>query len=1116
MSSELQQLEAAIAGLESQRALLGNAVADAALATLRTRHAALAATPLGPSQTLKQVTILFLDVVGSTMLAQHLDPEDIHTVMDGALARGTAIVEAHQGRVLQYAGDSLLAVFGAAGAREDDAERAVRAGLALLEEGRRHGEQVRQRHGHSGFDVRIGLHTGDVLLGGGVDAEGSIRGMTVNVAARMEQTAPAGALRISHDTYRHVRGVFDVEPQPPIEVKGADEPIVTYLVLRAKPRAFRVVTRGIEGVETHMVGRDAELEQLQDAFKRLYSDGKLAAVSVVAEAGLGKSRLLYEFENWAEARPEAFCTFQGRANPQTQSQPYGLLREIMAWRLQIADSDSMEAAKQKIEQGVVPLFTEDDGEDMAQGHAHLLGHLIGLDFAESKHIQGIRDDGKQIRNRGFHAAAQIFRRVVARDEAPIVLLLEDLHWADDSSLDFLNYLAQANRDVPMLMLGLTRPTLFERRSDWSSTDGIHQRIDLRPLDKSSSRMLANELLKKLPEIPAALRELITGGAEGNPFYMEELVKMLVDEGAIETGEDRWTVHPDKLLAAHVPQTLTGVLQARLDSLKSTEKLALQQASVIGFVFWDKALAAIDTSAIEALPGVTRRELVVPHPDASLDGVHEYAFKHQILHHVTYDTVLKRLRRDWHAKAATWLASLTGARANDFLAVTAEHFEKAEDSAQACEYFTRAAEHASQRFAHETALGYVVQAFALVVSTDLAMCWRLLDVRERTLDLQGRRAEQLADIDAMQRLADAMDDDRRRGEVALRRSGIALGTADFRAMENAAQQAMALAQRTGDGKLRLRAQHRLALALCRLGDAAAGKALAQDGLAAAQAQALRADEARFLGALVLVAATQNDRMVMLETIQQNLLIARELGDRPGEARALVTLGSSWLAFGACVQARFPLEEALRLARSIGLRASEPYALMNLSRLALWQGDDALALVHAQSALDIAIEVQDSLIETVALRGLGNAELALGRHAAAATAYERSRAVALAMALDSVDTDGATAGMAQAALARGDVAGALLVVEGLLVHLADAGTLDGTAAQQVIRLTCHRVLARVGDPRAADLLAAAHTELQAQAGAIADAALRHSFLNNIPDHREIVVTWQKSQATPQARK
>ena len=318
--TEQQQLEAAIAALEGQRSTLGDAVVESLLAAARAKLAALTLagrTAVGAAQTLRQVSILFLDVVGSTALAQRLDPEEISAVMDDALARGTAVVQAHDGKVLQYAGDSILAVFGADEAREDDAERAVRCGLALLELGKALGAEVRAAHGHDGFDVRVGVHTGGVLLGGGVDADGSIRGIAVNIAARMEQTAPAGALRISHDAYAQVRGLFEVERQEPLAVKGVDEPIQSYLVLRAKARSFRLGSRGIEGVATRMIGRDAELEALQDAFKRLFVDRKLAAVTVVADAGIGKSRLLYEFAAWSDARPESFFLFRGRATPQT-------------------------------------------------------------------------------------------------------------------------------------------------------------------------------------------------------------------------------------------------------------------------------------------------------------------------------------------------------------------------------------------------------------------------------------------------------------------------------------------------------------------------------------------------------------------------------------------------------------------------------------------------------------------------------------------------------------------------------------------------------------------------------------------------------------------------------
>ena len=1107
MAGERQQIENIIAGLESQRALLGDALVDAALAPLRARLTLLAMVPPDePLQALKQVSILFLDIVGSTRLGQHLDPEQTSEVMDGALAQFAAVVQRYGGKVLKYAGDSVLAVFGAGEVREDDAERAVRAGLALLEAGQEQGAQLHRQHGQHGFNVRVGVHTGGVLLGGGVDAEESIRGQAVNIAARMEQTAPPGTLRISHDTYRHVRGVFDVDPQPPLTVKGMDEPLATYFVRQAKPRAFRVATRGIEGVETRMIGRDAELGQLQQACRRLYDDSKMAVITVVAEAGVGKSRLLYEFGNWIETRPERFAIFQARAHPQTVSQPYGLLRDMLAWRLQIADSDSMDAAKAKVETEIVPLFETDDGDDMAQAHAHLLGHLIGLDFAESRHIKGIQDDGKQIRNRGFHAAAQLFRRIRARDGAPIVLMLEDLHWADDGSLDFLTYLTQVNRDVPMLMVALTRPTLFERRSGWGDIDGIHRRVDLNPLDEGASGLLADELLKKLPEVPATLRDVIMRGAEGNPYYMEELVKMLVDEGAIEIGADRWTVNLSRLVTTRVPPTLTGVLQARLDGLKPAEKLALQHASIIGVVFWDDALSAIDPRAIDALPALAKRELIVRSRDASFDGVREYAFKHQILHHVTYDMVLKRTRRDCHAKVAAWMSRLSGARASDYLGAAAEHFARAGDNTNAAEFFTRAAERAAARYAHEAATGYADSGLA-TMDKDLRadrplLHWRLLDVRERMLDLQGRRTEQRIDIDALQQLADAMDDDGRRGEVAWRRSDLALRTADFRAMESAARQAMVLAERAGDGLLGLRAQHRLANALANLGDLQASRAIAQEGLELARDQGLRQIEALFMNALS-VTASQGDLMESLAIDQQQLAIDRELGNRRSEATTLGNLGWSWLSLGEHRAAKRHLEEGLRLIRMVGDRSAETYPLISLSQLALREGENALALAHAQSALDIAITVQERRQEALSLLLLGQANLALGQHAESTRAFESAYAAATAIKLN--QRYDAAIGLAQVALVQGDIALAMRAIEEPLAHLTAGGVLEGTEQPHLIQLIVHRVLARAGDPRAAELLASAHANLQAVAATITDLTLRQSYLDNIPEHREIEIAW-----------
>ena len=1144
LTTELQQLASTIATLETQRALLGDAPVDAVIAPLRKRLAALHALQTSsepaaaPGQTLRQVSVLFLDIVGSTALSQHLDPEDIHAVMDAALASCTAIVEAHHGKVLQYAGDSLLAVFGATEAHEDDAERAVRAGLALLDEGRRQGGLVSLRHGHDGFNVRLGIHTGGVLLGGGVDDEGTIRGMTVNVAARMEQTAPPGTLRISHDTYRQVRGLFDLEPQPPMLVKGRDEAIVTYLVRSVRPRAFRVAARGIEGLETRMVGRGAELAVLQHAFEQLFVRGGFAACTVVAEAGVGKSRLLHEFEAWAGARPEAFSVFRGRATPQTQSQPYGLLRDILAWRFEINDADTMELAKRKLEEGVAPLFEADDGAELAQAHAHLLGHLIGLDFQASRHIRPILADSRQIRSRGFHAAAQVFRRVQVRSNAPVLLLLDDLHWADEPSLDFLATLAQANADLPMLVIGLARPTLFERRADvWGH--GEQQRIDLAPLDSQGSRELAAELLKKLDDVPAVLRELIISRAEGNPFYMEELVLMLIDEGAIDTTTEPWKVVAERLLATPVPATLTGVLQARLDSLHAFEKLALQQASVIGFVFWDRALAAIDAHAVDALPAVAGRNLVVSHEVGHIDDAREYAFRHQLLHHVTYETVLKRVRREGHARTAAWLAGLGGARANDFLGATAEHFEKAGDTRNACEYYTRAAEHAATRFAHDALLGHVRHALSLAdsladsvadssvdssaeASPDaqagleadgalLTVRWRLHAVRERALDLQGMRTDQASDIDALERIADALGDDMRRADAAWRRCDIALRTGDFAACELAARTAIELAERIGTVDIALRAQQRLVLARTFQGDHTTARTLGLAGIAQARAHGLREIEARFTNALAVIASNQSDLLALLQFAEQGLLIAREIGDRRTESIELCNLGTTLLDFGAHARAAQLFDEGLLLTRACGIRASEAVVLANLAELALREGDAGQARANAQAALDIATAVHDPGTRAFAAFLVGEAWLALGEPAEAAGAFARARDGAHAVG-DPVEF-WAAAGLARVALAGGDAVEAQRIAEELLVHSTADGGPQATH-NMLIRLTCYRAFQAAGDARSVEVLATAHAALQARAATVNDALLRDGFLTNVPEHRAIVTAWEAQQATTAA--
>lgn len=1103
MADEPQRLQNAIAALEAQRGLLGDAVADTALAPLRARLNALLKDA---DQALRQVSILFLDIVGSTSLSQRLDPEEIHAVMDGALARLTAVVRAHHGKVLQYAGDNLLAVFGADQSHERDAENAVLCGLAMLDEGRALGRQVQAAHLHEGFDVRVGVHTGGVLLGGGVDGEGTIRGIAVNIAARMEQTAPAGALRISQDTWHQVRGMFDADPQPPLAVKGVDAPVHSVLVRRARPRAFRIAARGIEGVATRMIGRQPELLALQQAFEALQREPRLAMVSVVADAGVGKSRLLYEFQAWSADRPQQL--FRGRAHPHSQNLPYGLLRDLLASHFGIGDGDSLADARGRLAAGIVPLFEADDGPAMAQGHADILAHLVGLDASDSPHVQAIAGDARQLRNRAFHVVAQMFRRLARRDARPLVLALEDLHWADDASLDLLDLLAELDADVPMLVIALTRPTLFERRSEWPRHRGPHERIVLAPLDAGHAREFARELLQRLPEVPAALQDQLIGGAEGNPYYMEELVKMLIDQGAIETGAERWTLHPERLQATRVPATLTGVLQARLDGLPALERRALQQASVIGAVFWDQALHALDANADQTLPPLLRRELVLLRPGSALEGLREYGFRHHLLHQVTYDSLLKRHRRELHGRLAHWMSAHAGQRAGELLGLTADHYDKAGDSANAAEFHARAAAHARERHVPETALVHVQRALALLDTlpegSHAELRWRVLETGEAAWGVLGRRSEQRNCLNAMQALADAADDDARRAQVARRTAFLGMRVADYRLQEASARRAMALAEKLGDGENRTRALRMVASALDSQDRVDEARTLALQGLADARAGGWRHVEAEFYNALYSIAANEGDIVAALQYNLADLALCQALGDRLSEAVVLCNVAECWMEFGDLAQARRWLDDSLVRLRAVGERTIESSALSNLSQLALWQGDDVQALHQAEAALALAeaVEAPDYIVQALLRRG--EAELALGRPAAAS--FERARHLAEQGGLGTRFE--AAAGQGLAALSLGDLQGALRIVEPLLEQVRSG--LVGALRPRWVLAACHRVLAAHGDPRTSALLDQAHAQLQSIADRIDDAAQRERFLHGVPENRELWAAWAARSA------
>jgi class 3 adenylate cyclase/tetratricopeptide (TPR) repeat protein len=712
LDEQIKQLRQTISSMEAQRPALGHEVVDAALAPLQRKLDELMAillaqqarTPTQPTQQRKLVTLLFMDIAGSTAIAQDMDPEDVCEVFDVALNRLAIPIEAHGGHVTRFMGDGFLAVFGAPLAREDDPEQCIRAGLGIIAAAQELAPELQEEWEFPEFQIRVGVNTGLVAIGGLTEAEDTLMGAAVNLAARLESAAPAGGLLISHDTYRHVRGLFDVEPQDPVQAKGFDEPVQVYRVLRAKPRTFRTYTRGVEGVETRMIGREAELKTLQDALLTAIEDGEGQVITISGEAGVGKSRLLYEFQNWIELSPARVRFFEGRGRYDAQGLPYGLLRDLFEFRFQIQDDDQADIARQKLVGGLMEVFSSVQDGEM---RAHILGQMLGFEFSASPHLKGVLSDPEQLRNRGRAYLAEFLEELSSQGQ--VMIFLEDIHWADDSSLDALNWLGERLYQQRLLVVCATRPTLFERRPYWGEGLAYHQRLELEPLSKRESRQLVAEIFKLADRLPDELRDLVVEGAEGNPFYLEELVKMLVEDGVIARGEEVWRVHPERLAEIEVPPTLAGVLQARLDSLPVEERTVLQQASVVGRQFWDRVLAHVQFSGggspqlvPEALTSLRGRELIYRREGSAFAEAREYIFKHDILREVTYESVLKRLRKVYHGLVADWLITQEPERSNEYSGLIAEHLLQAGSREQACQYFLQAGQAALETYANTEA------------------------------------------------------------------------------------------------------------------------------------------------------------------------------------------------------------------------------------------------------------------------------------------------------------------------------------------------------------------------------------------------------------------------------
>jgi class 3 adenylate cyclase len=587
----------------------------------------------------KVVTVLFADLVGFTSRSEQLDPEDVRAVLAPYHAHLREELERYGGTVEKFIGDAVMAVFGAPVAHEDDPERAVRAALAIR-------SWVADER--PGLQVRIGVNTGETIVNLAsrpAEGEGMVAGDVVNTAARLQSAAPIDGILVGAQTYAATKHAIEYEEAPPIAAKGKAEPVSVWAVREARSRFGVDVS---QATRTPLVGRDGDMRVLVEALARVRRERSPQLVTLVGVPGIGKSRLVYELFEDVERDPELITWRQGRCLPYGDGVSFWALGEVVKAQAGILETDTTEQARAKVHAAVISSIS--DQPEWVESH---LGPLAGL--GSEHELAGDR------RSEAFAAWRQFLEALA--EQRPLVLVLEDLQWADDGLLDFVDHLVDWAGEVPLLVVATARPELLARRPGWGGGKANAATMSLSALSDSQTAQLVHALLDTAV-MPAEAQEAVLARAEGNPLYAEEFARLLRERGAV--GETA------------MPESVQGIIAARLDLLRPEAKALVQSASVLGKVFWLGAVAQIAGrerwQLEEELHDLERRELVRRDRRGSVEGEVEYSFRHLLVRDVAYGQIPRAERADRHKAAAAWIESL--GRADDHAEMLAHHYVSA--------------------------------------------------------------------------------------------------------------------------------------------------------------------------------------------------------------------------------------------------------------------------------------------------------------------------------------------------------------------------------------------------------------------------------------------------------
>jgi class 3 adenylate cyclase/tetratricopeptide (TPR) repeat protein len=599
----------------------------------------------------KVVSIVFADLVGSTARSEQLDPEDVRAMLASYHGRVRAELERFGGTVEKFIGDAVVAVFGAPVVHEDDAERAVRAALA-----------IREAMADADVRVRIAVNTGEALVS--LDArpaegEGMVAGDVVNTAARLQSAAPIGGVLVGEGTFRATAHTIEYQTAEPVVAKGKTEPVPVWEAVAPRAR-FGVDLE--EAAPAPLVGRVEEVGLLRDALTRVRRAREPQLLTLVGVPGIGKSRLVTELFRIVEADRDLIFWRQGRCLPYGEGISFWALGEMAKAQAGILESDDAAEAERKLGEAVAAIVPDADETAWVTGH---LRPLVGLSGAGG---------GTEGRGEAF-AAWRRFLEGLA-EQRPTVLVFEDLHWADDGLLDFIDGLVDRATGVPLLVVCGARPELLTRHPGWGGGKANAVTLSLAPLSGDDTARLIAQLLEQAV-LPASMQQALLARAEGNPLFAEEYIRMLRDQGLLRRDGDVWRLETESV---EVPPTVQGIIAARLDALPAAEKELVQDAAVLGKVFWLGAVTSVGGverwGAEELLHSLERKELVRRERRASVAGEVEYAFRHVLVRDVAYGQIPRARRADLHLAAARWIESLAAERSEDRAEMLAHHYVSA--------------------------------------------------------------------------------------------------------------------------------------------------------------------------------------------------------------------------------------------------------------------------------------------------------------------------------------------------------------------------------------------------------------------------------------------------------